>query len=170
MRASRDSVPGEKQPPKRPAKQYALWLLGRREWSAKELDQRLRFKGYPDQEIQDCLAFLDLHGLQDDARFAEVRVRSKAKALGNRRIRQDLTTKGIDAETAAAAMQDLPEEYERAWSAASRFVGLPMTAQLNAKAWRFLSSRGFGSDAVKRVLKRLGAAKCSEDLEDPARD
>lgn len=169
MRSSRagTATENEKEPPKRPAKQYALWLLGRREWSAKELAQRLRFKGYLDQDIQDCLAFLEKHGLQDDARFAEVRVRSKARLLGDRRIKQDLSTKGIDAETAAAAMQDLPDEEERAWAAASRFVGKPMTPQLNAKAWRFLSSRGFGGAAVKRVLKRLGAGATALGDADP---
>lgn len=143
--------------PARPAKHYALWLLGRREWSAKELGQRLKLKGYPEAEIAQCLEYLAVQGLQDDARYAEMRVRSKARQLGNRRLKQDLATKGIDPETVAQAMGDLSDEHERARAAASRFEGKPLTPALNAKAWRFLMSRGFGSDAVKAALKRLGA-------------
>lgn len=143
------------QEPKRPAKLYAAWLLGQREWSAKELRTRLRLKGYSDAAIEECMAFLAKHQLQDDARFAEARARSKSRQLGNRRIQQDLMSKGIAEEDAQAAMAELGDEQERARAAARRFDGKPFTQELKAKAWRFLASRGFGSDAIEEVLRDL---------------
>lgn len=144
-----------KQEPKRPAKLYAAWLLGQREWSAKELRARLRLKGYGDASIEECMAFLAKHQLQDDARYAEARARSKSRQLGNRRIQQDLVSKGIAVEDAQAAMAELDDEAERAQAAARRFEGKPFTLELKSKAWRFLASRGFGSDVIKRVLQNI---------------
>lgn len=143
--------------PKRPAKLYAAWLLGRREYSAQELRQRLKLKGYGPTAIEECLTFLAAHHLQDDARFAESRVRAKSRAMGNRRIRQDLANKGIAEDVALQAMAGLDEETERAQVASRRFEGKELTQVLKAKVWRFLMSRGFGSDAIKATLKRLEA-------------
>lgn len=143
--------------PKQSARIYATWLLGRREWSAKELEQRLKFKEFTPDEIQDCLTFLQAHGLQDDARFAEMRVHSKSRVLGNRRLKQDLANKGVSADLVEQQMQGLPNESERAWQAAARFQGKELTPELNGKIWRFLMSRGFGSDAIKATLKQLAA-------------
>lgn len=158
-------APGEKTAPQRPAKHYALWLLGQREWSAKEMGQRLKFKGYPSVEIEECLAFLADKGLQDDARYAEVRARSKARLLGNRRIKMDLATKGIDEDTAAQAMSDLPGEPERAWTVAARFEAKLETPAQQAKAWRFLLARGFRSDTIKATLKQMqaGLPPCDDE-------
>lgn len=141
--------------PLRPAKHYAGYLLGMREWSAKELRQRLALKGYPPQDIEDCMAFLEGAGLQDDARYAQVRARSKSRTLGNRRIRQDLKTKGIADDAAAEALTALEDESSRAVAAAARFEGKPWSLELKAKAWRFLMARGFGSDAIKAAIAQL---------------
>lgn len=143
------------QEPSRPARLYAAWLLGRREWSAKELETRLKLKGYGPVAIDECLAYLQSQGLQADSRYAEVRVRSKARMLGNRRLKQDLSAKGISPETAAEALAQAGDETERAIAAASRFNGQELTPELKAKAWRFLMSRGFSSDAIKAALAHV---------------
>lgn len=151
----RAAQPPRETRPKQSARNYALWLLGRREWSAKELEQRLRLKGYEAPEIQDCLTLLAEHGLQSDERYADSRARGRGRLLGNRRLRQDLAGKGIDPELAEQAMAGLPPEYERAWAVAGRFQDKVMTPELSAKVWRFLASRGFGSDAIRSVVRRL---------------
>jgi len=143
--------------PQQSAKSYALWLLSRREWSAKELRQRLKLKGYEEPDIEACLALLEQHGLQSDTRFAHSRVRSKASQLGNRRLRQDLAAKGISADLVSESLEEAGDELERARAAARRFEGKAWTPELQAKAWRFLMSRGFGSDAIRQTLKSLKA-------------
>lgn len=139
----------------RPAKHYALWLLGRREWSAKELEQRLRLKGYPDQDIAACLEFCQQHGLQSDSRFAASKVRTRAASHGNRRISQELSLKGVSPEDRLQALSEAGDETERAQEAARRFEDKPWSLELKSKAWRFLMSRGFSTQAIGHALKAL---------------
>ncbi len=157
-------------PTLRPIKPYALWLLGRREWSAKELEQRLKFKGYSASDIEECLAFCQRHGLQSDERFAASKVRSRATSHGNRRIRQELSQKGVAEAASSQALEEAGDEAERAVSAARRFEGKPWSLDLKGKAWRFLMSRGFGSDAIKTALRglqeRAPGSTAGEDEED----
>lgn len=157
---SRAGAPGSDRTgrtPQQSAKSYALWLLARREWSAKELRQRLKLKGYEEPDIEACMGLLEQYGLQSDSRFAHSRVRSKAPQLGNRRLRQDLAAKGISADLVAESLEEAGDELERARAAARRFEGKEWTPELQAKAWRFLMARGFGSDAVRQALKALKA-------------
>jgi len=140
---------------KRSAKQYACWLLGRREWSASELTLKLRAKEYSEEEISACMVFCQSYGLQSDARFAASRVRMRSRAHGNRRIAQELSRKGIDLECARAALEVAEDEEIRAIAAAQRFSGKVMTVELRAKAWRFLTTRGFSSSSIKIALASI---------------
>lgn len=149
--------------PSRPCKHYALWLLGRREWSAKELAARLKLKGYPPEDIEECLAFCATHGLQSDSRFAQSRTRMRAGSHGNRRISMELAQKGVDAETTADALSEAGDEKERAMRASARFEGKPFSPELRTKAWRFLMSRGFSGDAVNHALKALQKGQRLDD-------
>jgi regulatory protein len=138
-----------------PIKNYAVWLLGRQDYSAADLERRFTLKGYPAQEIENCLKFLKENSLQSDERFAGNRARSKSRVQGNRRITMDLKTKGIDQELISTAVQGLDEESERAIHVAKKFAGKELTQDLKTKAWRFLAGRGFGSSAIKVALASL---------------
>lgn len=142
-------------PPTRPAKQYALWLLGQREWSAKELASRLKLKGYLPKDIDACIAFCQQHSFQSDTRYAESRTRLRAKSHGNMRIKQELSNKGVDPDTVSLALADAGDEQLRCTAAAQRFVGKELTQALRSKMWRFLASRGFSGHVIKKALKEL---------------
>lgn len=141
--------------PSRPAKQYALWLLGTREWSAKELAARLKLKGYPLEEVTECLAFCQQHDFQSDQKFAASRTRMRAPSHGNRRIAQELSQKGVAPDTISSALTEAGDEAERALQAAQRFAGKEQTQALKSKAWRFLTARGFSGGTIKAALKTL---------------
>lgn len=160
-----ESTPDTPKEPKRPAKQYAAWLLGQREWSAKELSARLKLKGYSSENVAKALEFCQTHEFQSDARFAASRTRSRARLNGNQKIAQELGAKGIAPHLIAVALQEAGPEYERASAAATRFQRSRPTPDVKAKAWRFLASRGFSGDVIKRVLKELWADVSFEDDE-----
>ncbi len=149
--------------PKQSAKKYALWLLGRREWSEKELRQRLAVKGYEESEISECLEFCQQHGFQSDERFAASRIRSRASTRGNRRLTQELSQKGVEPGLAATLLAQAGGEEERACAAARKFEGKPWSVELKAKVWRFLAARGFSSQAIKAALGALQSAATSDD-------
>ena len=139
--------------PQRPCKQYALWLLGRREWAEQELRSRLKLKGYGADEIDDCMTFCQHHGLQSDERFAGARTRSRSRQYGNRKLRAELRDKGVPDDVAQGALDELVPEEQRARALLSRFDGQDPDLALKAKVWRYLAARGFSSSVVERAWR-----------------
>lgn len=144
-----------REPPKRPAKSYALWLLSRREYAAKELLDKLVTRGYPEEEAQAALVSMQGHGFQDDARFASNKARTSSRRMGNRRVTMTLVEKGVSRELAAQQLDELEPEDQRAVALMTKYAGRPLDDKLKAKIWRFLASRGFSSGAVKTALLHL---------------
>jgi regulatory protein len=98
------------------AKQKAYRLLSLRPHSAKEIEKKLREKGFPATVIKEALE--KLHDLQylDDVSFASQWARNLAvnKLWGNRKIILSLQEKGIPAnlvtDALEAARNEIPEE------------------------------------------------------------
>jgi len=94
--------------------------------------------------------------LQSDNRTAENYLRSNASRLGASRLRHTLKTRGVAPEMIdeQLAQADLPEEIERARAAWSRkFSAAPANPKEWARQARFLQSRGFAGDIIRRLLK-----------------
>ncbi len=88
-----------------PRTQRALGLLVRREHSRKELARKLAARGIEADEAAAAVDRLADEGWQNDARFAESLVRSRAASgYGPVRIRAELGTHGLDRDAVAAAM------------------------------------------------------------------
>lgn len=135
------------------AKNYALWLLGAREHSSKELQQKLARKGYEQQAIDDAIQYLmDLNYLSDE-RYAEAFSRSKAaKPLGKQRILNELRMKGIPEQMAKQALNSLEVDwFELALELKQRKFGYTVEKDFKARAkqTRYLVYRGFSFDEVK---------------------
>jgi len=100
------------------------------------------------------LTELERSGLLSDARAASAYVRSHAARFGAARLRQTLRSKGVAGEVIAAEVSELPDELGRArdiW--AKKFGSTPTDARDWARQARFLQSRGFSSDVIRRLLK-----------------
>jgi regulatory protein len=147
--------------PKQPVKNYAIWLLSRREFSAAELKERLLQRGYSLEDAEEALAFVQAHRFQDDARYAHTKSVSDSRRLGNRQIKFRLADKGIDPELIAQEIDALTPEEDRAIAAISRYEGQPITETLKAKIWRFMAYRGFGGTAIKAAIRHLQTMNCS---------
>ena len=135
------------------AKNYALWLLGAREHSTKELQQKLARKGYEPDAIDETLNYLlDLNYLSDE-RHAEAFSRSKAaKPLGKQRILNELRMKGIPEAMAKQALNSLDVDwFELALQLKQRKFGFEVEKDFKARAkqTRYLIYRGFSFDEVK---------------------
>jgi regulatory protein len=124
----------------------ALRALRYRDLSVRELDERLRAKGFGESERDEAVATLERTGLLDDARFAEARARSlAARGAGDRAIRHALEAAGVPRETVDDAVEALSPESERAVSIVARRGPGPKTA-------RYLRAKGFSEDAVAAVV------------------
>ncbi|WP_067223962.1 regulatory protein RecX [Marinomonas gallaica] len=139
------------------AKNYALWLLGAREHSTKELQQKLFRKGYESEIIDQTLLYLTELNYLSDQRFAEAFSRSRAsKPLGKQRIMNELRMKGIGDELAKQAIASLEADwFELALELKQRKFGDAPERDFKAKAkqTRYLVYRGFSFDEVKYAIE-----------------
>lgn len=143
------------------ATQRALGLLTRREHSRKELQRKLTSRGMDAAEVETAVETLSGLGWQDDARFAESLVRSRAGGgYGPIRLRAELATHGLDSEAIARAL----DSYEGDWLENARdlvrrrFPGLSGEAgsedlALRRKAADFLMRRGFDGERVRKATR-----------------
>ena len=138
------------------ATQRALGLLVRREHSRKELSRKLAARGVESEEAQAAIDKLSEAGWQDDARFAELLVRSRAASgYGPVHVRAELRMHGLDSDAVAAAM----DGFDGDWNAIARDLvrrrlgaqGAKDPAQ-ERKAADLLLRRGFAMDQVRAAL------------------
>ncbi len=136
-------------------RQQAIRLLARREHTRVELARKLAGLGTR-EEIDVVLAELESNQMQSDSRTAEAWLRGKAARLGASSLRHTLKSRGLAPELIEEqiAQAELPDEMTRARAAWSRkFSAAPTNPKEWARQARFLQSRGFASDVVRRLLK-----------------
>jgi regulatory protein len=142
------------------ARQAALRLLAVRPRSAAELARRLRMKGYGPEIGEEVIARLREQGMIDDAAFAGslVRDRVRLRPQGARRMAGELRAKGVDEQTARAAIRETLEdeetdETELARRAAAKWRPRPgeEPAAARRRLHGFLSRRGFDGDVIREV-------------------
>ena len=133
----------------------ALRLLGQREHSRAELERKLRPHETEPGELARALDDLQAKGFINEQRVLESVVHRRAPRLGAMRVRQELQAKGLAPEAISRAVADLQgSEVERAREIWRKKFGAPAEdAQERAKQMRFLTSRGFGGETVRRVVQ-----------------
>lgn len=133
--------------------------LSYRALSASALREKLTGEGYPEEAVSYAMAYLTEHGFLDDERFAESAVRSYTRrGYGTLRIRQELNRRGVDRETADAAMAD----YEPDRAAIRALLEKRLHGDLSdrkevQKAVAALQRRGFLWEDIRRALNEYGA-------------
>jgi len=138
-------------------KARAVGLLSRREHSRVELQRKLAPHAETQEALDKVLDELTQAGWQSDARFIQGWVHRKAPSHGAARIVQDLKLQGIPSEAIASIQMELKDsEFSRAqavWLKKFSKPVAPLTHAEYARQGRFLASRGFSTDIIRRVLK-----------------
>ena len=132
----------------------ALRLLSQREHSRQELERKLRpFEETPG-ELAEALDFLQAKDFINEQRVVESVVNRRSPKLGASRVRQELQAKGLPVEAIAEAVHQMRStELERAHEVWRKKFGEPPGDQAaRIKQVRFLVSRGFAPEVVKRVV------------------
>lgn len=107
-----------------------------------------------DDPLPPLLDLLEREGWLSDTRFTESVVHRKAMRFGTSRIVGELKQHAIDADRLAEVRETLREtEATRAKAVWQRKFGSPPDSpQARAKQARFLASRGFSIDVIRRLL------------------
>lgn len=136
--------------------QRALGLLARREHSRKELTRKLTTRGVEAKDAREAIERLVQAGWQDDVRFAESLVRSRAAGgYGPLHIRAELGMHGLASEAIAAAL----EGYDGDWLdnardlVRRRYRGLSDDRATQLRAAAMLARRGFAAEHIRAATR-----------------
>ena len=146
-------------------KSMAMRLLGRREYTRRELGKKLLLKGSDAQEVDKLLGDLECKGWLDDRRYVEAYIRSKRQRFGTRKILQDLESKGVAKSIILEYREEVLEGDLNAaklvW--AKKYSVKPDGPAAWAKQARFLVNRGFDQSTIRAVLSDLNCAVDQDD-------
>lgn len=134
----------------------ALRYLAAREHSRAELERKLAPHAESPQQLAEVLDDLQAKDFISEARVVESVINRRAGRFGAARIRHELQGKGLAPEAVADAVSSLKaSEVERArevWR--KKFGESAADAAARGKQMRFLAARGFGSEAIRRVVSQ----------------
>ena len=132
----------------------ALALLARREHSRAELQRKLAAHEQSPGQLQAILDELQAKGFINEERVIESVIHRRASKLGAARIRRELQAKGLPSEAMAQALAQLKgTELERAREVWHRKFGEAATEpKEHARQARFLISRGFSAEVVRKIV------------------
>jgi len=133
----------------------ALRLLSQREHSRLELERKLAAHETEPGQLARALDELQARGFISEARVVESVIHRRAGKLGAARVRQELAAKGVSGEAVLEAMDKLrATELDRAREVWRRKFGERATdPKEKARQIRFLVSRGFATEVVRRVVQ-----------------
>ncbi|MEI7611474.1 MAG: recombination regulator RecX [Betaproteobacteria bacterium] len=136
-------------------RERALRLLARREHSRAELARKIAAHAESVEQLEALLDDLTARRLLSDERYTEMRMHARAARFGNARLAHELRTQGVAAEIVDAALMAEGDELTRARQVWSRKFGtLPQAqdAAGRARQMRFLMSRGFSGETIRRIM------------------
>lgn len=143
--------------PEKSLRQRALEYLGKREYSYKELGQKLQPYLDENDDGDSITAILDdfkIRGWLSDKRFTEQIVHARRAKFGSSKIVHELREKGVDSALIDGAIEQLKDsELSSAvevWR--KKYKQAPADRSEWAKQARFLQSRGFSFDVIKKLM------------------
>ena len=145
-------------------KARALRLLARREHTRVELARKLAPVAGSPAALEALLDRLETRRQLSDERFAETRAHRLSRKFGAARVRRDLVAKGVAPDLAARFAADAGKsDLERARSILERKYRTPATApKERMRRARFLQSRGFSPEVIRRALGGFYGAASEE--------
>lgn len=141
-------------------KKVAYSFLAFKQRSKKELVKKLKLKKISDASIEKIIELLEKQKYLNDEIYAGNYLEDKlsSKPIGKRLAKLKLSEKGIDKEVIESTLnkiytEDAETEYaERVLEKYAKKVKYKDEADKKNKCYRYLISKGFDFDTVKRVL------------------
>jgi regulatory protein len=144
-------------------REAALAYIARRAHARRELERKLRRKGFDAAEVEQVLNALTAAGLVDDAATSEALARSRTvRGVGRNRIAFELRSRGLGRDDIDGALAKIPAEDERAalrgaLDRKARTLPAGLTpAAASKKLFDHLVRRGFSVAAVLAALRKKG--------------
>ena len=136
-------------------RERALGFLSRREYSYKELEQKLRGFAEESDDLPALLEDFKKRGWLSEERYTEQIVHARKGKFGSLRVAHELREHGVAEELISKAVAEVKtDEVANARTIhRKKYKAPPANREEWAKQARFLQSRGFGFDVIKQVLR-----------------
>lgn len=146
--------------PKR-AKLRSMNLLQSRDYTRKQLEDKLKQGEYPQECIEEALSYVESYGYMDDRRYAGDYIEYHIQTKSKMRIETDLMRRGISKEVIRQAFEMLGDLGVAQDEAAlirdllnkKKYCAHTATKQEQQKMYGFLYRKGFSSEAISRALE-----------------
>ncbi len=145
-------------------KKRALRLLERKDYSRKELTDKLRKDGYSEELVGKIMEYIDSYHYLDDTRVAGSYIRGKMEYKSKREIEYMLKQKGISEEEIELAMEnnyknenDIPQEEVAIRKFLQKYhiddeTVFELTFEEKQKIAAKLYRKGFTSEKIRKLL------------------
>ncbi len=134
---------------------YLICLLAARDYTEKEVTDKLRKAHYPDHIIEEILSYGREKHYLDDFRYAEdyIMVRKSSKSI--RQLKYQLSMKGISDSILSQIeeqndVDDLLPVVERYWEKKKGTL-----YEKNAKTYQYFVRKGYGSSIIKELIRQI---------------
>ena len=144
----------------RRAKLRSMNLLQSRDYTRKQLEDKLKQGEYPQECIEEALSYVESYGYIDDRRYAGDYIEYHIQTKSRLRIETDLIRRGISKEVIRRAFEELGSLGVVQDEAAmirelldkKKYSAHTATKQEQQKMYGFLYRKGFSSEAIARAL------------------
>lgn len=145
--------------PKR-ARLRSMNLLKTRDYTKKQLTDKLCQGGYPEEVIMQALSYVESYGYINDERYASSYIEYHMQDRSRIRIEQDLYRKGIDKALISRCFDKLQEKGQSIDESAlirkllqkKNYQPEEASYEERQKMYAFLYRKGFGQDVISRAL------------------
>jgi Uncharacterized protein conserved in bacteria len=146
--------------PKRDVKEILLMMLARREHCRFDAQNKLKQKGYEEEDIKNALKWAEENKYLDDARYTRLYVENALmlKHQGKKRIIYDLSYKHIDSKTIHNAIDefyDKDSEAEELTATIERRLSGDYSDKSKNRVIRYCLSHGYEFSTVKSILDKF---------------
>lgn len=155
---------------KKKARAKAMRLLEHMDRTEKGLYEKLRMADFSEAAAADAMSYVKSFGYINDARYAEVYLRSRIHSKSKRVLMLELQQKGIDRRIIEEVLEELTEEEEPDEKAMIRGhilkkyeAGSSLSQSEFRRLWGQLQRKGFRSGEILEVFRELEI--CSEKVD-----
>lgn len=142
------------------ARRRAMNLLQSRDYTEAGLREKLRSGDYPENCIEEALAYVKSYGYVDDRRYAGDFISYNMERKSRTRMEQDLMKKGIGKDTICCVFEELEEQGTsqdedamiRSLLEKKKYDPKTAAKQEKQRMYAFLYRRGFHGEAINRAL------------------
>lgn len=135
-------------------------LLQSKDYTRRQLEDKLRQGEYPQECIDDAIAYVESYGYLDDERYARSYIEYHMDTRSRIRITTDLMRKGISKEIIQKGFEELEEMgvEQDELTLAQKFLekknysGKDATRQEKSRMYAFLCRKGIRSEVIARAL------------------